>query len=704
MKAHSVSLPGAAWFIVCLHVSSAGGHRRPDDSVSITHVSPCEDKLQHRSSLCVNVEFNANFSDVASVACQKYDKPPHRTPKFKEVLFGLGNQDCRPNSLCHVTLFGHDLPPNMHLKPTSLESKSVIKPDTTYYIFCAGWSKVERDGDDDYADMIRVWPTCAAHSQSSCGVAVTSARATPHEDTFGIQDFAAVLLLIVYICWSFLFKYVRVLHETGFSVIAGVLLGVILETFWGHCVVFSYDTFSLFLLPMVIFAAGFNLQKKNFFRYSIYIMTLGVTGTVLIFVSIYFGSLVWDFRAHDGSKISLTPRDRLVMASVLASTDSVAPMAFLPAEQFPRIFAVVFGEGVLNDVVSILLSTATASSSTLPSFGELTGQITFFFATSSMMGLIFGFSISYFFKIVEPLRKETIRPVTLIYLMNYLCYVLTELFGFSSIFALFLCALLCGHYAKYSLSHEAREFAKEFAETLSYSAEAFVFGYFGLTAVTYLRDPSSFSLPLIFFYVLVVVVVRFVSVAWLAAGLRVLRCGQKLSLDRRELCVIALAGCMRGTIAYALILRAMPDDSLQTPKDTILVTTVLGIVLVNCLVFGGLFPIVLRCLGISGGMQPASMQPGGTVEDTVCDLPTMHSCPGPSRTHSAQDPEIGSRRVSLESLMVDPAQVREHVHGCWHRLDDRFLKPVFRPPSDDGDHSGYGGELSFSQEVNPRTS
>lgn len=56
--------------------------------------------------------------------------------------------------------------------------------------------------------------------------------------------------------------------------------------------------------------------------------------------------------------------------------------------------------------------------------------------------------------------------------------------------------------------------------------------------------------------------------------------------------MVAMAGCMRGTIAYALILRAVPPEDDQSHVDRIMVTTVLGIVLVNCLVFGGMFPVV----------------------------------------------------------------------------------------------------------------
>ena len=40
------------------------------------------------------------------------------------------------------------------------------------------------------------------------------------------------------------------------------------------------EMFSYILLPMVIFAAGFNLDKHRFFRFGGYIAALGITGTV----------------------------------------------------------------------------------------------------------------------------------------------------------------------------------------------------------------------------------------------------------------------------------------------------------------------------------------------------------------------------------------------------------------------------------------
>jgi len=183
------------------------------------------------------------------------------------------------------------------------------------------------------------------------------------------------------------------------------------------------------------------------------------------------------------------------------------------------------------------------------------------------------------------------------FLMNYMCYVLTEVLDFSSIFALFVCALLCGHYGHSSLSEEAQAFAEQLSEFFSYCAEAFVFGYFGLTAVGYLMDPDIFSLNLILFYEVILIASRFIAVLGLKLLLMTFRLHHS-SVKLRHLCVIGLAGCMRGAIAYALILRAVPPVVEQTKQEKMLVSTVLGIVLINCLVFGGLFPVILGLLNV----------------------------------------------------------------------------------------------------------
>lgn len=80
-------------------------------------------------------------------------------------------------------------------------------------------------------------------------------------------------------------------------------------------------------------------------------------------------------------------------------------------------------------------------------------------------------------------------------------------------------------------------------------------------------------------------------------------------LSNGDLLVIALAGMMRGTIAFALVVKATPAGAVENGK--LLQSTVLFLVLINCTVIGVVFPAVLEVLkGGAGG--PQGRQAGGS--------------------------------------------------------------------------------------------
>ena len=47
---------------------------------------------------------------------------------------------------------------------------------------------------------------------------------------------------------------------------------------------FSDEMFFTFILPPIIFAAGYNIRRKAFFKYFLYIILFGVMGTVITFL------------------------------------------------------------------------------------------------------------------------------------------------------------------------------------------------------------------------------------------------------------------------------------------------------------------------------------------------------------------------------------------------------------------------------------
>jgi hypothetical protein len=58
---------------------------------------------------------------------------------------------------------------------------------------------------------------------------------------------------------------------------------------------------------------------------------------------------------EDRRGIYLSMKEILLFSSVISATDSVAALTFIKEENEPKLFAILFGEGVINDAVCIVL-------------------------------------------------------------------------------------------------------------------------------------------------------------------------------------------------------------------------------------------------------------------------------------------------------------------------------------------------------------
>ena len=112
----------------------------------------------------------------------------------------------------------------------------------------------------------------------------------------------------------------------------------------------------MFLLPPIIFAAGYNLKKTNFMKNFGYITLFGVIGTLISFGVLSFLIIFWnDLLLEPGSSMRLLKKECLLLASVLCATDTIAALTIVKEKRFPTLNSILFGEGVVNDAVAILL-------------------------------------------------------------------------------------------------------------------------------------------------------------------------------------------------------------------------------------------------------------------------------------------------------------------------------------------------------------
>ena len=172
-----------------------------------------------------------------------------------------------------------------------------------------------------------------------------------------------ILLQIMMLVLSFVLGHVLRRHrfyylpEASASLLIGLIVGGLAnisntETNIRTWFNFHEEFFFLFLLPPIIFQSGFSLAPKPFFSNFGAIVTFAILGTLI--ASIVTGVLV-----YLGGLTYLMYRlpfvECLMFGALISATDPVTVLSiFQELGTDTNLYALVFGESVLNDAVSEL--------------------------------------------------------------------------------------------------------------------------------------------------------------------------------------------------------------------------------------------------------------------------------------------------------------------------------------------------------------
>ncbi|GKV38711.1 hypothetical protein SLEP1_g46594 [Rubroshorea leprosula] len=251
-----------------------------------------------------------------------------------------------------------------------------------------------------------------------------------------------------------------------------------------HILRFNEELFFIYLLPPIIFNAGFQVKKKRFFHNFFTIMLFGVTGVFISTLIITVGSR-WLF--PELGFIGLTAKDFLAVGTIFSSTDTVCTLQVLHQDETPLLYSLVFGEGVVNDATSVVLFNAiqkidVARLNRWTSL-QVIGDFFYLFATSTALGVSIGLLTAYLLKILYFGRHSTVRELAIMILMSYLSYMLAELFELSGILTVFFCGILMSHYAWHNVTESSRITTRHIFAMMSFVAETFIFLYVGMDAL-----------------------------------------------------------------------------------------------------------------------------------------------------------------------------------------------------------------------------
>ncbi|KAI1854612.1 hypothetical protein JX265_007519 [Neoarthrinium moseri] len=424
--------------------------------------------------------------------------------------------------------------------------------------------------------------------------------------------FILLMLLIISFFTSYMLqqKKVQAVHETVISIFAGMTVGLLLRVTTGHSlqqlVSFDYQIFFNLLLPPIILNSGYELHQANFFRNIGVILTFAFAGTFLSAVVI--GVLVWLYTRLPLEGLELNFVDAISVGATLSATDPVTILAIFNTYKVdPKLYTIIFGESILNDAIAIVIfETAQGYKSGTDSYGffsfiEGVGIFMLSFFGSLLIGVLVGVGTALILKFTYVRRYPQIES-SLVVLIAYATYFLAQaLPKMSGIVSLLFCGITLKHYAYFNMSRRTQLSTKYIFQVLAQLSENFIFIYLGLSLFT--DTDLRFQPLLIIVTVISVCAARYVAVFPLSKAInwfiryRARRRNETVSdeLPHNYQAMLFWAG-LRGAVGVALAALLVGE------KSYALKATVLVVVVLTVIIFGGTTARMLEILGIRTGV------------------------------------------------------------------------------------------------------
>ncbi|XP_015610118.1 sodium/hydrogen exchanger 7 isoform X1 [Cephus cinctus] len=461
-------------------------------------------------------------------------------------------------------------------------------------------------------------------------------------DSLNLLLYTFLLILTVLTIWTFKHRRLRFLHETGLAVIYGLIVGAIIrygfttnsaiqhmpvvpdnsskynqsvppDTLWlrfpedkGGGVIknktFAYtfrgeiykqdneidlkatfdpEIFFNIILPPIIFHAGYSLKRKYFFRNLGAILMFALLGTTIS--SFVIGVLMYAFIQlipHLAS--SFTFLDTLYFGALISPTDPLTIISiFNDLHVDVNLYALVFGESVLNDAVAIVLSgsiqnygeryqSGSGGFETVAFFQAL-GDFVGIFSLSLFIGATMGCITAFLTKFTR-VRDFPLLESALFVLMSYSTFLIAEASDLTGVVAVLFCGICQAHYTYNNLSTDSRHRTKQLFELLNFLAENFIFSYIGVSMFTFPKH--HFDPGFIFAGFFCALVGRAANVYPLSF---LLNLGRKPKIPINYQHMLFCAG-LRGAMSFALAIRNTVSDARQAMLTTTSLIVILTVI------------------------------------------------------------------------------------------------------------------------------
>ncbi|XP_074314780.1 sodium/hydrogen exchanger 1-like [Silene latifolia] len=498
-------------------------------------------------------------------------------------------------------------------------------------------------------------------------------------------------LLYICILLDHLLKNNRWISKTTLILLMGSVAGalILLLTQGRTALVFKFDEqlFFNYVLPPIIFNAGFEVRKKQFFRNFSTITLYGAIGTLISFGVISSGAYLL-FKPLDVG--SLDARDYFALGAIFAATDSVSTLQVLNQEDTPLVYSLVFGESVVNDAMSLVLFHVIQRFDYIPLGADnvvllFTQECLYLSVFSILLGVFIALLCAYTTKKMSFGGNSPLHEISAMILMAYLSYMLAELFNLSGILSVFFCGMSMSHYTSYNVTEISRTTTKHMFATMSDIAEKFIFLYVGMDALDVQRwevvlHRVGTSLAVSSSLLILVLLGRAMSIFPLSYLVNLTKRDPDEKIELKRQVIIWWAGLMRGSVTMALAYSQFTKIAhTHEHGGAIMITSTISVIYFSTVVFGTLTKPLLRLLVPSSTITTnirvcsESSSPKSTTVPLLWNL----------RDSDAYMAHNIATKSTLSMLITKPTKT---VHYYWRRFDRAYMRPFFRasePTPDD---------------------
>ncbi|XP_071738264.1 sodium/hydrogen exchanger 3-like isoform X2 [Rutidosis leptorrhynchoides] len=354
------------------------------------------------------------------------------------------------------------------------------------------------------------------------------------------------------------------------------------------------------LLPLIIFNAGFQVKRKQFFLNFLTITSFRVIGSLISFAIISLGATQLFLKFDIGY---LAMKDYLALGAIYSAAESLCTFQVLNMEETPLLYSLALGEGVVNDATSMVFFNAIKRfnlSDMNPvaalSFGR--GFITLF-VCSTFLGIFVGLLCAYFIRTLLYFgRHPTERVVVLMLFMAYLIYYTADVCNLSGILATFFFGIVMSNY----VTHKSQVTTKRSFASISYFAEVLSFIYVAMDSFDAEKWPffvngsgqSNGASGILMGLIMVGRAGFIFPISYLSY---LTRMGGVKEIGIKQRLIVRWASLMRGAVSVALAYKEF-SGSEQTiqPAKVLLLTSIVTVVIFSTVVFGLLTKLIIRML------------------------------------------------------------------------------------------------------------